>query len=128
MSNLSLQEALAIIQGIYFFLTGVWPLVDIGSFQKVTGPKTDLWLVKTVGALVAVVGAVLFVAGISTAVTFEVFLLAIGTASALALVDIIYVRRGTISSIYLWDAAAEITMIGLWLVALNYYSAHPALA
>jgi hypothetical protein len=35
-------------------MTGLWPLVSIGTFQQVTGPKTDLWLVKTVGVLIAV--------------------------------------------------------------------------
>jgi hypothetical protein len=44
---------LAARQGVYYLLTGVWPLPSIGSFQRVTGPKTDLWLVRTVGVLVA---------------------------------------------------------------------------
>lgn len=44
------------VQGIYFLLTGLWPLVSIESFQWVTGPKTDLWLVYCVGCLVAVIG------------------------------------------------------------------------
>jgi len=42
---------------------GIWSLVSIGSFQKVTGPKTDVWLVKTVGVLVIGVGAALGLAG-----------------------------------------------------------------
>jgi hypothetical protein len=37
-----------LIQGIYIFLTAVWGLVDISSFMEVTGPKTDIWLVRTV--------------------------------------------------------------------------------
>jgi len=32
---------LAIAQGLYFLATGLWPLVDVGSFQAVTGPKTE---------------------------------------------------------------------------------------
>ena len=47
---------LALLQGIFYVATGVWPLIDIVSFQVVTGPKTDLWLVKTVGVLVTVIG------------------------------------------------------------------------
>jgi len=27
--------------------------VSIGTFQRVTGPKVDTWLVKTTGALIA---------------------------------------------------------------------------
>jgi 8-oxo-dGTP pyrophosphatase MutT (NUDIX family) len=49
---------------VYFYLlTGIWPLLHIQSFQSVTGPKTDLWLVKTAGVLITVIGAVLMMAG-----------------------------------------------------------------
>ena len=54
---------LAVIQGVFYLATGIWPLLDIVRFQLVTGPKTDLWLVRTVGVLVTVVGAVLLLAG-----------------------------------------------------------------
>ena len=45
---------LATGQAVYFLLTGIWPLLSIRTFQMVTGRKTDTWLVKTVGVLVAV--------------------------------------------------------------------------
>ena len=48
---------LPVVQGVYFLLTGVWPLLSIRTFEAVTGPKVDRWLVKTVGLLVAVIGA-----------------------------------------------------------------------
>ena len=38
---------LAIGQGAYYALTALWALVHVRSFQAITGPKTDLWLVKT---------------------------------------------------------------------------------
>ena len=44
----------ALIQGLYFLVSGVWPIIHIASFLKITGPKTDLWLVKTVGVLLSV--------------------------------------------------------------------------
>jgi hypothetical protein len=40
-----------IVQSVYMLLTGIWPLVHIESFMVVTGPKADIWLVKTVGAM-----------------------------------------------------------------------------
>src|SRR5687767_3732081 len=46
-----------LLQGIYFLLTGVWPLVSMRTFEMVTGPKVDRWLVKTVGVLIAVIGS-----------------------------------------------------------------------
>jgi hypothetical protein len=95
----------------------VWALVDLDSFMAVTGPKTDGWLVKTVGVLVTVIGAVLLLAWRSRTVTREILLLAAGSALSLAAIDIIYVSNGTISPIYLLDAAAEVGLAGAWLLA-----------
>ena len=37
----------ALAQGLYYVISGGWSLVDIDSFQRLTGRKTDLLLVKT---------------------------------------------------------------------------------
>jgi hypothetical protein len=44
---------------VFYLVSGLWPLVHLQSFLTVTGPKTDLWLVKTLGVLISVIGAVL---------------------------------------------------------------------
>ncbi len=36
-------------QGLYYTVSGLWPLISLRTFTLVTGPKVDLWLVKTVG-------------------------------------------------------------------------------
>ncbi len=101
-------------QGLYYLLTGLWPLVSIRTFQMVTGPKVDLWLVKTVGVLITVVGAVLTVAGFRRRVTPEIERLAAGSAAGFTGIDTVYVARRRISPIYLADAAAEIGLLVLW--------------
>jgi len=107
----------ALIQGFYFLVTGLWPLIDLNTFQSVTGPKTDLWLVQTVGALVLVIGAVLLVAGWRRQKAVEILLLAVGSALALTAVDVIFVSQRRISPIYLLDAIIELALIGLWVYA-----------
>lgn len=42
---------LSLLQGLYYSISGIWPLLSIDTFMAVTGPKTDIWLVKTVGVL-----------------------------------------------------------------------------
>src|SRR5688572_21157874 len=111
------MRTIAIIQGLYFFLTGGWPIVHMRSFLAVTGPKADLWLVKTVGALVAVVGVVLLLAAGSGRVTSEIALLAVGSAAALGAVDVVYVAKRVIAKVYLLDALAEALLILAWGVA-----------
>ncbi|HEX8310415.1 MAG TPA: hypothetical protein VF614_03790 [Chthoniobacteraceae bacterium] len=114
----SFRGILATLHGSFYVITGVWPLVHISSFLAVTGPKTDLWLVRTVGLLVTVIGVALLLAGRRRAVTPEIEVLAIGSALALMMIDIIYVSAGVIPPIYLADAAAELALILCWSVAL----------
>jgi hypothetical protein len=52
----------ATLQAAYFLVTGLWPIVSRPTFEAVTGPKTDYWLVRTVGALASVIGTTLGVA------------------------------------------------------------------
>jgi hypothetical protein len=107
---------LALAQGIFYLVTGIWPLIDIVSFQLVTGPKTDLWLVKTVGLLVSVIGAVLLLAARRRNVSDEIVMLAAGSALALAAIDSIYALSGVISAVYLGDAVVEIGLAVLWAI------------
>jgi hypothetical protein len=107
----------ALAQGVFYAGTGLWALVDLDSFMAVTGPKTDRWLVKTVGLLVTVIGGVLLLAWRRGAVPAEVVLLAVGSALSLAAIDVVYVSNGTISPIYLLDAAAEVGLALAWIPA-----------
>src|SRR5262249_51641109 len=71
------------VQGLYYVLAGVWPLLNMHSFLAVTGPKTDLWLVNTVAVLLVVIGAVLLASAWRRVPLPESFLLGLGSALAL---------------------------------------------
>ena len=115
-SSSGLRVYLVLAQAFYYILTGVWPLISITSFQKVTGPKVDLWLVKTVGVLILVIGSTLGVAGIRRKITPEIALLGLGSAAGMATIDFVYVARKRISSVYLLDATAECIIAAGWLL------------
>lgn len=109
-----MQDTVALVQGGYFLITGVWPILSINTFMAVTGPKTDLWLVKTVGAVLAVIGTSLLLAGARSEVTPALALLAVASAAALAAVDVIYATRKIIAAVYLLDAVLEGALIVWW--------------
>lgn len=109
-----MEHLVALVQGIYFFVTGVWPLLSMKTFLMVTGPKTDLWLVKTVGMILAVIGAVLILAQVNAEINTSIIVLAIGSAISLAIVEFIYVAKRVISPIYLADAVAELILVAWW--------------
>lgn len=111
-------DTVALSQGGYFFITGMWPIFSIRTFMAVTGPKTDLWLVKTVGIVLAVIGLVLLIAGARSEVALPVTVLATGSAAALAAVDVIYAVKKVIAPVYLLDAVLEGALIAWWSVAL----------
>lgn len=104
---MSVRRTALAIQGLYYVGTGVWPLVDMPSFEAVTGPKTEHWLVHMVGALVAAVGLALLVGARRVVPTAETIVLAVAAAAAFAGIDVVYTRNGTIRDIYLADAVAQ---------------------
>ncbi len=75
--------ALLMVQASYYLTSGVWPLISMASFLRVTGPKHDLWLVRTVASLIIAIGITLAVAALQPSVTLPVLILSISSAAAL---------------------------------------------
>ena len=93
--------------GAYYVATGVAPFVSRRAFEAVTGPKTEWWLVQTVGGLVLPAGAAMLSAATRRRVTPEILGLAAGCAGTLAAIDVVYVARRRIAPTYLLDAVVE---------------------
>jgi hypothetical protein len=110
-------ETMALVQGAYFAATGVWPFISMRSFEAVTGPKTDRWLVKTVGGLVGVVGGTLIAAGLRRRVTPEIAAVAAGSAVVLGAIDVVYTAKRVLRPVYLGDAAGEALLLAGWVSA-----------
>lgn len=109
-----------LLQGVYYFITGVWPLLHIESFIWISGPKYDIWLVKTVGVILAVIGISLLSAALNKRITPEITLLALGSAASLAVIDIYYAAViDRVYDIYLLDALAEVLLILFWFLFLS---------
>jgi hypothetical protein len=106
-------------QAAYFVTTGAWPLLHRRSFERVTGPKDDYWLVQTVGLLVLSIGASLAY-GVrrgdpAPALRFA----AVTAAVALAGIDVVHVARRRISPVYLADAVVELGIVAASLRAIR---------
>lgn len=112
------HHRVAVAQGGYYLITGIWPLLHMRSFEAISGPKTDRWLVKTAGVLITAIGATLLIADRrERAATPEATVLATGSAAGLMAIDVVYASKRRISSVYLLDAAAELALIGGWIFA-----------
>jgi len=77
------------------------------SFEAVTGPKQDRWLVKMVGLLAAAIGVTLAAGATREQISIETRTLAASSALAFGAVDTIYALKRCISPVYLADAVVE---------------------
>ena len=109
------------IQGSYILLTALWALLDIDSFMTVTGPKTDIWLVKTVSVLLIPI-AVCFLSNLYfTQHPLPVILLALTTSIGLSCIDFYYTSNHTIKWVYALDGFVEVFFALVWSYLLIRY-------
>lgn len=103
------------LHGGYYFISGLWPLIHMQSFMVITGPKMELWLVKTVGILILIIGMSLLVAAYQRLITLPVKIIAISTCLGLIFIDIFYTVSQVISPVYLIDAGIEFALLITWI-------------
>jgi hypothetical protein len=114
----------AYAHAIYIFITALWPLVHIESFIAVTGPKTDIWLVKTVGSLLIPISLTMVIHLKTNSGTGPLIVLGVTTAIAFICIDLYYALNNTISDIYLADAAIELFFLIGWILYGTKYLKH----
>jgi hypothetical protein len=105
------MKGIFLVQAFFFFGTGLWPLLHIKSFIKVTGPKYDVWLVKTVGVLVTAIAIGLVISYFKENISIGVASIAMLSALFLTGIDLYYTAKGRISRIYLFDAVIEVLFV-----------------
>ena len=103
------------IQASYILVTATWALVDIASFMYVTGDKTDVWLVKTVAALLVPVAACLYTHLFIETDHRPALVLGSLVAVAFASIDFYYALTDVISDIYLADGILELMFVIAWI-------------
>jgi hypothetical protein len=91
-----------LVQAAYLIATGIWPLVHYRSFEAVTGPKTDAWMVQTVGAVAVVLGI-----AAATSDRRRSLVLSVGSTLAFGVTEVAPALRGRIRKVYLLDAGFQ---------------------
>jgi len=117
---------LLLLQGGYFLVTGIWPLISIETFMTITGPKQDLWLVKTVGAMLSVMAVCLLAYLLEGGSRVYVFIIGILSSAVFATVDFFYSIKGVISKIYQVDGVLQVGFLLTWLSIIGFNNFHDA--
>ena len=104
---------LAALHAAYYVVTGAWAVVDRRSFERITGPKHDYWLVRLVGGLAVAVGASLGSAVVSGRRRQDDTTLALATSIAFVVADG-YAAR-SVSRVYLGDVLLHAIFLPAWI-------------
>ncbi|HEX2935014.1 MAG TPA: hypothetical protein VHO72_06640 [Bacteroidales bacterium] len=104
----------ATVQGIYYFVTGAWALFHARSFMYITGPKTDIWLLRLVGILTIAISLLLFVTAKKRKLSLESIVVILFGGFSYLTIDVIYSLAGRISFVYLYDALIQLIFLSIW--------------
>jgi hypothetical protein len=107
------RSSLLRLQAAYYIASGAWPLLSRASFEAITGPKKEWWLVQMVALLAVTNGTAIAVGSCSKKADRETTTLSLLSALSFAVIDTIYVLKRRIPPVYLGDAALELSLIGL---------------
>ncbi len=104
-----------VVQGLIYFLAGLWPLVSYRSFSRAATPKAPPQLVKGFGAIVSVTGLLLIVAGLRAKRTSGEPMPVAGSAMAgiMAVMEIVGSFRGSLSPLTVATTALDTLAAGV---------------
>jgi hypothetical protein len=106
------------VQSVYYLITALWGLLHIESFMAVTGPKTDVWLVKTVSVLILPVVVCLVAGHLLHVHPLLVILVAATAAAGFAAIDFYYTAGKVIRWVYAVDGVVQTVLLLVWIFLL----------
>jgi NAD(P)-dependent dehydrogenase (short-subunit alcohol dehydrogenase family) len=113
------RQGVSLLQGAYYLITGLLPIVSMRSFEKTLGERQEDWLMKTHSAVMAALGGILIWAGLRKSKSPEIPAMGAAAAATLAVPETYYMARKRIQRNFLLDVAPQLAFIGLWAWALS---------
>jgi hypothetical protein len=107
----------AAVHAAYYVVTGAWAVVDRTSFERLTGPKRDYWLVRLVGGLAVCVGTSLGATVVTGRKRQQDVTLALATSLAFVVADVHAARL--LSRVYIGDVVLHAFFVPAWIRPWN---------
>jgi hypothetical protein len=107
------ESPVPFVQGTYYLLIGLWPVLAIDSLLSGSVAGAEPWQLRAFGVAVALVGAAMLAAA-RRSDRCEMLRLGVAVALGLAAADVILVLNGTAPPIYLADAAVQVAFVFWW--------------
>jgi len=121
----SLMAVVGLAQGLYYFVTGLWPLLSFATYQSMTGIAATGGMAQMFGVSLVIMAIVIAMASIRQAVSLEILVLAVGSGAVIALAEFVLVAQRILPKVYLIDMVARIVLIGLWVSAWTIRRRNP---
>ena len=108
--------------GGYLTLTGIWALIDVDSFMRVTGPKTDIWMVKTLSLMFTSMGLTFLLAAYLGEGKLLFSVLGFFTCASVLGIDVYYSLNEVIWKVYLIDGFMQMLFLAGFIMLLKQQS------
>lgn len=99
-----------LVQGTYYILTGLWPLIHFSSFSRAVALPMNPFQAQTFGAVLVIIGAHLLETARRDYPGASATLLGIAVAGAIAVVDLVWLPRLAVPSALWGDLLAEVAI------------------
>jgi hypothetical protein len=106
------------VQASYYLSTALVALLDIHFFMQITGPKTDIWLVKTVSVLLIPISLCLILNAVVKTNPLPVIAVGLSSSLVLAFIDFYYTANDTIKWVYAVDGILQLVFVTGWTIIL----------
>ena len=108
-----------IFQGLYYSITGLWAIVSLDSFSRITKHYGDAFEMHSIAALALVIGLFFIWSSTKESLQRPAGFLALGSAVAIIIPELIYLPRIDNPILFWLDFAEEIIVAGILILVLT---------
>lgn len=106
------------VHAVFYFVSGLWPIVSMNTFTRVVGDQGSTELTQTIGLMMVATSIGLYLALKRRELTTPIIAVAMVNALFLAGFDFYYLTSGNFTVIHLADLVAQAGLFVSWLVAM----------
>jgi hypothetical protein len=114
------ESPVLLLQGWYYVIAGLWAASGLSTLQAPTLPGfgfTQMWEIRVIGSVIALIGVVLIRASKRNESVAEVSFVAIATALVLGILELVLLLNDQLPMTFLIDAGMQLGFLFWWAVA-----------
>ena len=114
-----LLKFILIFQGLYYSLTGLWAIVSLDSFSRITEHRGEPFEMHSIAGMALVIGLFFIWSAFKEELRRPVGFLALGLVLAISIPELVYLPKIGNPTLF-WVDFAEETIVGLFLIFILF--------